>query len=167
MQTLMMQVVKSDPINRRGLRRAEYGDLSLLHSFDCNTDAPLRDVLAVDVSAQYDRATGIVEIDLPSFIPHAALRYPDHANNFRIVCEAAALDFKDEVFNGVHTESASLPLNNLPTAPLHLQLSLAPNETRPVIVALTVQYREVVNGFEYAIINNTDCALNFVLVDNV
>src|SRR5258708_36725152 len=89
----MMEVAKGDPINARGLRNVTDGDLGLLESFEFNEKKMLKVILGVDYSANIDRASGSMKIEIPSFIPREKLVPAPGATHFKILSAGAEIDF--------------------------------------------------------------------------
>ena len=106
MQTLLVKLVKSDTTNGRGDRLVQNGDFRLLNNFEMNGNAELqRSIAGKDSSTAYDRVSGNVTIDVPSFIPSQTLKHTANATHYRIICAAAEFDFENGEY--ILSETAS------------------------------------------------------------
>ena len=72
----MMRVIKADRVSNRGLRNVLDGELMLLQGFDFNGNAPLSATLYAPFSASIDRAAGVLEVDIPGFVPDSQVVAP-------------------------------------------------------------------------------------------
>jgi hypothetical protein len=94
----MMMVIKSDPVNERGMRTAGDGKVSLLKQFSFNMSKSLRSLLRLHIVPAIDPASGMMSVSVPAFAPHEVVNGPSGASHFRIVALALELDFQNEVF---------------------------------------------------------------------
>jgi hypothetical protein len=165
MQTVMMQVVKSDTVNRHGLRNAATGDLNLLKNFECNAHAKLGQILPLDYTIQINRRLGNVKLNLPAFIPKTHLKQPANATQFRIFCAVSEIDFTNGEFSTKESDSGLLPINKKATDPLVLNIPIEPDSKLPVFVALGIQFVEKMNGDDYPIESREFNPLCFVKIE--
>ena len=164
---LMMQVVKSDPLNPRGKRIAANGDLSVLQGFQCNAQAEFAASLKTDYSTTFERVSGKISFKVPSFVPETKLEKPESSTHFRLVCAGSEIDLPMGTTRTLGAESALIPIDMQPTALITLNLTLTPASVLPVIVAVGIQFVEVVNGFEHPTVGGQSNALYFAIVDPV
>jgi len=167
MQKRMVQVVKSDTTHRRGGRLVELGDLSYLEQFPINGNAGLEKSFKTEYTASVDRASGDVKLSVPAFIPVNCLEKPESGTHFRLVCAASEIDFAGNKSNTVSSETALMPIDDLPTAAITLTGQLTPASTLPIFLAVGIRFSEVVNGFEDPVEGGEHNALDFVKIDTV
>ena len=149
MQTLVMKLVKSDNIKGRGERLLENGDFRLLNNFEMNGNAELQRSMPVKIISSYDRPSGKVVIDIPSFVPAQTLKHTANATDYRIVCAAAEFDFKNGEFIASETATPFEPIDTVNTASIVLTTTLSPDSVFPVLITVGIQFAEFVNGIKY------------------
>lgn len=163
--TLMLKIVKSDPINDRGERRAMNGELALLENFDFNVLAPLNVVLQVPVNTTVNRITGLIKIEIPAFIAEQKLGVPKGADHFKINAAAVEINFDSGEFKGVKAFTQHLPWTNTETGAITLEMNMDAEIKNPLVLAMGVEYNQVVNGKYYPIYSKEFNGLRLVKVD--
>lgn len=158
------QVIKADLTSVRGQRNVIDGEAELLTGFEFNAGSTLQSTLFAPFSVDIDRATGNLTVELPPFIPDQMIAVPGGATHFVISCGGAEIDFEAASYvNGV-AKSNELPINSLATAALNLTVPVTANSTKPLFVALGIQFIQQVNGVSYSLKNGTFNALAIVAV---
>jgi hypothetical protein len=142
----LLQVVQSDPLNDRGDRCIEQGDLSLLEGFDFYLKHQLLRLLPDWPAVTMNREQGECLITVAPFRPQDWI--PDGiSTHLMITAAVAAIDFKRERFT-TYT-SASDPLRVDEMASTELRLALPSASSLPLVVVAGLQLLEVVNGKAY------------------
>jgi hypothetical protein len=160
----MMKVVKSDPINDRGMRTAAAGEAGLLKGFEFNIDAVLNTVFFAAFTTEMDRASGKTVVAIQSFTPTKALVAPEGSTHFTIVCAAVEADFDGDTTVENEAASAVLPINNELVPAITLTMEVTPDSTHPIFVVVGIQYAQVVNGKNYPLKTSRYNALGIVEV---
>jgi hypothetical protein len=148
---IMMQVVKGDAVHARGLRNVTDGALELLENFDFNAKKILKRTLDVDYASGIDRATGIMKVEIPAFIPREKLVPAPGATHFKILSAAAEIDFETGFSKVVAQNTEGLIWDENPTNPITLTPTVTPNSVHPLLLVLGIQYYQEVNGLLYAL----------------
>ncbi|HEV7330219.1 MAG TPA: hypothetical protein VGN63_04195 [Flavisolibacter sp.] len=161
----MMRVIKADSTSARGMRNVVDGEAELLTGFDFNLAAKLGATLHAPYTASIDRATGACAIELPSFVPMHAIAAPGGTTHFQLFAAAAAIDFEGNVYTSEQKETALLPWDVQPTAPLQLAHALPANSPHPLFLLLGIAFYQEVNGSQYPLQNGTFNALAVVRVN--
>jgi len=161
----LVAVVKSDPINERGERTIQDGDIGLITGFDFNIRGKLGTTLFAPFEVAFDRTGGDVRADLAAFSPIVRIAAPGGTTHFKIVMGAAELDFVNESFVFEMDDSGILPYSAPDTTPTNLAAALTPNSTLPVLQVLGVEFYQEVNGEMYPLKNGAFNALAVVLTD--
>lgn len=162
----MMQVIKADQVSDRGERNVLDGDLMLLQGFDFNGNARLSATLYAPYSATIDRADGLLDVSVPSFIPDSQVVAPGGTTHFRIVSAGVEVDFENETFALAQNASAEIPFSNAATTAISLSNDIGiENSTKPLFLVLGIEFLQEVNGSFYALNNGAFNALNLVLVN--
>ena len=164
---MMMQVIKADTTNQRGMRNVIDGETTLLQGFEFNENGRLGTTLFAPYAATLDRVTGDVVISLASFIPASMISAPAGTTHFKIRAEAAAVDFSLQSFVNSLAETALLPWDQSPTALITLNNALPANSTQPLFLMLGFEFTQEVNGTQYPLNNGAFNALAIVAVDAV
>lgn len=165
--TEMVKVIKADSTSDRGMRNAVDGDITLLQGFEFNINGKLTTALFAPYEAQMDRATGKFTVSMAEFTPAHLLAAPVGATHFRIVAGAVEADFAGGAYKVDTKSTATLPLDNQPTAPVNLETALTPDSVLPIIMVLGVEFYQSVNNTHYPLKNGAYNALALVKVDVV
>lgn len=81
----MMKVIQADTVNERGLRNVIDGEAELLTGFEFNANSKLGTVLFAPFTQSINRVTGVLEINIPSFIPVNMIAAPSGATHYKLV----------------------------------------------------------------------------------
>ena len=160
----MMKVLKSDPVNARGLRTVSDGDMQLLKGFDFNINADLASTLYATYAATIDRATGVMTLEVPAMVPTAELVAPFGTTHYQIVCGGAAVDFDGESFTADTKQSPYLPWTAATAPSLTLTANVPAASTLPLFLTAGVLFFQEVNGTYYALKSGEHNALSLVQV---
>jgi hypothetical protein len=160
-----MAVVKADMTSIRGERNVMDGETELMKGFEFNLSSPLGTTFHAPFTSSIDRATGQLSVTIPPFVPARAVTSPVGSTHVRLISGGGAIDFEAGTFDSNTEESASLPLNNLPTAGITLTHSLPAASTRPLFLLLGVVFYQQVNGIDYQLSDSGSNALCVVDVN--
>jgi len=163
----MMKVIKADETSIRGMRNVLDGELELLQGFEFNVNAPLGTTLFAPFTPSIDRATGLLAVNFPAFIPSERIVAPVGATHFKIVSMGAEVDFENETFITGSQETAELPLNGVATAVLNLANAVTAASTHPLFLLLGIQFYQQVNGVNYSLKTGAFNALTLVKVSGL
>lgn len=162
----MMQVIKADAVSDRGLRNVLDGELALLQGFDFNGNARLTATLYAQFATSMDRATGLLDVDLQSFIPDSQVLAPGGTTHFRIISAGVEVDFETEVFKLGQSTSAEISFDATATGSISLSNDIGVlNSTKPLFLLLGIEFLQQVNGSFYPLNNGAFNALNLVQID--
>ncbi len=162
----MMQVIKADQVSNRGLRNVLDGELVLLQGFDFNGNARLSATVYAPYTSVIDRATGVLEINVTSFVPDSQIVAPGGTTHFRFISAGVEVDFENETFNLVQSSSAEISFDNSVREPVVLSNDIGVEEsTKPLFLVFGTEFLQQVNGTFYALNNGAYNALSLVLVD--
>jgi hypothetical protein len=159
-----MKCLNADTTNDRGNLTVQDGNQQLLIGFDFNIHSKLHNTMITDITNHIDRTTGTAEISIPAFVPTQAIKKPKGATHYRLIAGAAELDFANEVVVKDETQTSILPINNTPTLPLTLTVTLTPNSKFPIYQALGICFYQEVNGTKYPLNNETNNATKIINV---
>ena len=163
----MVAVVYADETSVRGQRNIMDGETELVEGFQFNINAPLATTLNSPYTTSIDRVTGIMKVDIPSFIPSNMITAPTGATHFKFISGGSAIDFEKHVFvTDVH-ESTMLPLTNTPTALISLSNLVTLASTHPLFLVFGIEFYQSVNGIQYPLRNGSYNALSVVKVSGV
>jgi hypothetical protein len=159
------RIVISDPVNERGARTVNNGDVMQLRNFHFNERAGIEDVLFVRCPVNFNRVSGEVTINIPSFVPRQSVEQAKGATHIRIVAAAAAINFDTEQHEYAMQATPELQYNPDPTQAITLMLALPANSKDTVIVVLGIEYYQRVNSRSYALKTGEHNATSIILVD--
>jgi hypothetical protein len=159
------RILMADPISERGKRTVNNGDVLQLRNFHFNERAGIEDVLFVRCPVNFNRVSGEVTINIPSFVPRQSVEQAKGATHIRIVAAAAAINFDTEQHEYAMQATPELQYNPDPTQATTLTLALPANSKDIVLVALGIEYYQRVNSRSYALKTGEHNATSIVLVD--
>jgi len=162
---VMSRIISTDPVNERGARTVGNGDLQQFQNFRFNARAGIADSLFVRCPMSFNRATGEVIINIPSFIPRNMVQQAKGTTHFRIVAAAASINFETEQYEYAMQGTAELPYTTDPTQAITLTLALPANSKDTVLAVLGIEYYQRVNSRSYALKSGEHNATSIVLVD--
>ncbi len=163
----MMKVVKADATSNRGLRNVVDGEAELLQGFEFNVGAVLSATLFAQYTAAINRVTGLLDVNIPSFIPVTDLVAPAGATHFKIVSAGAEVDFEAGKYVEKNTSTGVLPWDANPTAAIPLSNAVTAGSTHPLFLFLGIQFYQQVNGTNYPLKNGAYNALSLVKVSGI
>ncbi|QEC44572.1 hypothetical protein [Pseudobacter ginsenosidimutans] len=149
LQKQLMEVLKTDSINDRGLRLVAKGNFGLMKDFEFNRNASLRSVLSLDFTFTVDRATGKFVISFPPFIPAKELATYQSATHFRLVTAGAELDIPNADVNVNIAQTEYIPIQKAEVTVANLENQLTANTQLTLMLVMSVEYYQEVNGKMY------------------
>ncbi|MDF2188418.1 hypothetical protein [Paraflavitalea sp. CAU 1676] len=161
------QIISTDGINKRGERTIANGDPSLLKGFNFNQRTGIRDSLYAKCPVSINRTTGVAQVTIPSFVPNIMVKAPRGTTHYRIVAGATAVNFDTELYSYMRTDTGELPWGQLPTTASNLLLNFPANSPDTVIVALSIEFGQQVNGHSYPLKTTSANATTIVAVDKL
>jgi hypothetical protein len=163
----MVKVIQADMISVRGLRNVIDGEAELLTGFEFNIRGKLGTSLFAPFVAVIDRSSGAISVDLDSFIPANMIAAPSGTTHYKIISAGAEIDFEAETFVEAHSETAILPWDAVATVPISQVNAVTPGSTKPLFLALGVEFYQEVNGQMYALKNGAYNPLALVQVSGL
>ncbi|MBC7748864.1 MAG: hypothetical protein H7Z76_09880 [Methylotenera sp.] len=163
----MVKVIQADLTNERGLRNVIDGEAELLVGFEFNIGGKLGTTLFAPFVGGIDRVTGAITVDLESFIPANMIAAPSGTTHFKIISAGAEIDFEAEVFVTTNSETAILPWDMTSTVAISHLNAVTPNSTKPLFLAVGVEFYQEVNGRMYPLKNGSYNPLALVQVSGL
>ena len=136
----MVKVIQADTVSERGLRNVIDGEAELLLGFEFNIRGKLGTSLYAPFVAAIDRAAGEITVDIASFVPLNMIAAPSGTTHFKIISGGAEVDFEAETFVVATSETAILPWDGTATAPINQVNAVTANSTKPLFLALGVEF---------------------------
>jgi hypothetical protein len=114
-----------------------------------------------------DRAAGAITVDLAPFIPTNMIAAPSGSTHFKIISAGTEIDFEAETFVVTNSETAILPWDAVPTVAISQTNPVTPASTKPLFLALGVEFYQEVNGQMYSLKNGAYNPLALVQVSGL
>ncbi|GEC80252.1 hypothetical protein [Flavobacterium aquatile] len=162
----MVKVIQADLVSERGLRNVIDGEAELLFGFEFNIRGKLGTSLFAPFVGAIDRVAGEITVDLASFIPSNMIAAPSGTTHFKIISGGAEIDFEAETFIVATSETAILPWDATPTAVISQVNAVTPASTKPLFLALGVEFYQQINGTMYPLKNGAFNPLSIAKVDS-
>ncbi|MCG2611840.1 hypothetical protein LZZ90_10020 [Flavobacterium sp. SM15] len=161
----MMKVIQADLTSPRGLRNVIDGEAELLAGFEFNIRGKLGTTLFAPFVPTIDRVTGAIKVDIAPFIPTNMVVAPSGTTHFKIISGGAEVDFENETYVVATSETAILPWNAIATTAISQTNTITANATKPLFLALGIEFYQEVNGQMYSLKNGAFNPLSIVKVD--
>jgi hypothetical protein len=163
----MVKVIQADITSDRGLRNVIDGEAELLLGFEFNIRGKLGTSLFAPYTANIDRVTGEVTVDIAPFVPVNMIAAPSGTTHFKIISGGAEVDFELEDFVVANAETAILPWDAVETIAISQVNQLTANSTKPLFCALGIEFYQQVNGQMYPLKNGAFNPLAMVRVSGI
>jgi hypothetical protein len=163
----MVKVIQADLVNERGLRNVIDGEAELLVGFEFNIRGKLGTSLFAPFVGAIDRVTGNITVDLAPFIPINMIATPSGTTHYKIISAGAEIDFEAETFVVANSETAILPWDAVATVAISQTNAVTPASTKPLFLALGVEFYQQVNGAMYPLKNGAYNPLSLVQVSGL
>ncbi len=151
MAQLFSRVIKADATNGRGDRTVLDGELAFFKGFEFNAASPMSTTLYAAVTGSIDRATGAATVQIPALTPSRFMAVPPSATHYMLTAAAAEVDFVEgSSINAVAT-TGELPVTDTEAAAVSLSVNLPANSTKPLFLALCIEFLQQVNGRFYGL----------------
>lgn len=162
----MVKVIQADLVSERGLRNVIDGEAELLFGFEFNIRGKLGTSLFAPFVPTIDRAAGEIKVDLASFIPANMIAAPGGTTHFKIISGGAEVDFEAETYVVTTSETAILPWTGIATAVISQTNAVTANSTKPLFLALGLEFYQEINGQMYPLKNGAYNPLSIAMVDS-
>ena len=162
----MVKVIQADQVSERGLRNVIDGEAELLFGFEFNIRGKLGTSLYAPFVAAIDRVSGEIKVDMASFVPANMIAAPSGTTHFKIISGGAEVDFEAETFVIATAETAILPWDATPTAVINQVNAVTAASTKPLFLALGVEFYQQINGTMYPLKNGAFNPLSIAKVDS-
>jgi hypothetical protein len=162
----MVKVIQADLISERGLRNVIDGEAELLVGFEFNIRGKLGTSLYAPFTSAIDRVTGAITVDVPPFVPVNMIAAPSGTTHFKIISGGAEIDFEAETFIVDTSETAILPWNAVATVAIAQSNQVTAASTKPLFLALGIEFYQEVNGQMYPLKNGAFNPLSISKVDS-
>jgi hypothetical protein len=163
----MVKVIQADLVNERGLRNVIDGEAELLLGFEFNLRGKLGTTLYAPFVGAIDRVSGEITVDIAPFIPANMIVAPSGTTHYKIISGGAEIDFEDEVFTVATSETAILPWDATLTVAVAQTNQVTAASTKPLFLALGIEFYQEVNGSMYPLKNGAFNPLALVKVSGL
>jgi hypothetical protein len=166
LNSTLLNVILSDRINERGLRRVRDGNLPLLENFHFNSKRPLTSALQTEIHTQWNRRQGKASITTGSFIPAIQVLHPQTASHFMLSAIAVTGDFDKGKFHISSKCSDQLLCNTTQPVRVELTVEIKPGSIHPMLLLLHVGFFRIRDNGFLPIKNGEHDALTIVSTNN-
>lgn len=163
----MVKVIQADLVNERGLRNVIDGEAELLLGFEFNLRGKLGTTLYAPFVGAIDRVSGEITVDIAPFIPANMIVAPSGTTHYKIISGGAEIDFENEVFTVATSETAILPWDTTLTVAVAQTNQVTAASTKPLFLALGIEFYQEVNGSMYPLKNGAFNPLALVKVSGL
>ena len=163
----MVKVIQADTTSVRGLRNVIDGEAELLAGFEFNIRGKLGTSLFAPFVGNIDRVSGEIAVSIASFIPSNMIAAAAGTTHFKIISAGAEIDFEAETFVEAHSETTIMPWDTSATSVITQINTVTPGSTKPLFLALGVEFYQEVNGQMYPLKNGAYNPLALVQVSGV
>jgi hypothetical protein len=161
----MVKVIQADTVSERGQRNVIDGESELLTGFEFNIRGKLGTSMFAPFTTSIDRPTGEISVQIPPFVPANMVAAPTGTTHFKIHSAGAEVDFEAETFVVETSETAIMPWNSVATLAINQSNMVTAASTKPLFLALGIEFYQQVNGNMYPLKNGAFNPLSLVKVD--
>ncbi|AFL82514.1 hypothetical protein Aeqsu_3077 [Aequorivita sublithincola DSM 14238] len=165
--TALLAIIKTDPVNKRGQRNLDGGNLVLLEGFDFNSNGKLDTTFFGLYTPSFDRVSGDATIAIDAFNASERIAAPSGTTHYKLAMAATELDFENKVFVYNEMDLGIQPYDSAPVLAATLTASVTPNSTLPVLTVMGIEFYQEVNGEFYSLKNGAFNALGVVEVSEI
>lgn len=163
----MVRVIQADAVNDRGMRNVIDGEAELLTGFEFNIRGKLDTTFFAPYVANIDRVSGELKIDVEPFVPLNMITAPSGATHYKIISGGAEIDFEAETFVVETQASVVLAWDSTPTIALSHTHQVTANSTKPLFLALGIEFYQQVNTQMYPLKNGAFNPLALIRVSGL
>lgn len=163
----MMEAIKADMTSVRGQRNVPAGNVTLVKGFEFNNRSKLGSTLYAPYTTSINRAGGLLNISIPSFVPALQVAAPEGTTHFKIVSAGAEADFDNDKFITDIKDSGILPWDHAATADISLDHTVPAASTQTLLLVLGIQFYQSVGGNYSPLKNGVFNALTLIETDKV
>ena len=162
---MMMKVIQADTTSVRGKRNVIDGETELLLGFEFNDSAALGSSLHAPFTSAVDRTAGTTVVNVAAFVPKELIAAPPGATHFKLVSQAAEIDFEAATSVISNQSTVEFPLDNVLLAPVVMSNPVTPASAHPIFLLLGIEFFQEVNGKFYTMRNGAYNALSIINVN--
>jgi len=166
LHTEMYKVIQADMTSERGLRNVIDGEAELLLGFEFNIRGKLGTSFYAPYTTAIDRVSGEITVDIPPFVPVNMIAAPSGTTHYKIISAGVEIDFEAETFVEQHSETAILPWDAIATVAIAQTNQVTAASTKPLFLALGIEFYQEVNGQMYPLKNGAFNPLSIAKVDS-
>jgi len=163
----MIKVIQADLVSERGLRNVIDGEAELLPGFEFNIRGKLGTSLFAPFVGTIDRVTGDLTVAVAAFVPVNMIAAPSGSTHFKIISGGAEIDFEAETFVITTSQTDILPWDSNETVAINHVNPVTPDSTKPLFLALGLEFFQEVNGRMYPLKNGSFNPLALVQVSGL
>lgn len=161
------RVIKADVTSTRGQRNVLDGELEMLTGFEFNQNSSLSSAIYTPYESSIDRAAGVLQVNIPAFVPNNMIAAPEGTTHIRLICAGAAIDFENGSFEAVTSESSIFEITPNEVPEIQLRNQIGANSTHPLFLVLGIEFYQQVNGLNYPLKNGRYNAMAFVRIQGI
>ena len=164
LQQKMKFILNLDEDADRGGRQVLPENLTSLVGFDFNAGAILASTYFGGYQPTIDRTAGNHTVALAALVPGRDIAAPQGTTHYRLNAAVATLNFETGAYGATVVSTAEVPVSNELRPAETLTLTLPVGADDAVVVAVGIDFFQLVNGKLYALQNNTYNPLSVVAV---
>ena len=161
----MVKVIRADATNIRGERNVIDGEAELLEGFEFNDNAKFYSTFFAPFTPAIDRAEGILQVDVPAYIPGNMIGAPQGATHVKLSAAGIEIDFEGGTYVMNMTSTPEIVLGPQNEAAVALSNAVTPASVHPLFVAFGIEFFQQVNGAFYPLKNGFFNALALVKIE--
>ncbi len=164
--TKMLEVIHEDGVNLRGQRNVIDGEATMLEGFEFNINSRLSAVFHANYTITLTRATGVLSVNIPAFVPAERIAAPQGTTHVRLSLGGSDIDFENEIVSAENVQTDFIAWNNQMVTLPDLTVNLPAASTHPLFGLLSIEFLQDVNGAKYPLKNGKFNASSLIKVDN-
>jgi len=164
--TVLLQVIKTDDVNRRGERTLLADKVTQLQGFQFNAASNFYDLCHAMCWGHIDRTAGNLQFFTEAFVPSEDLKMPEGATHFQLFAAGGLVDFEndgrpadiplgpggqlpdpEDIRLMSLAQTDVLPIDDVAIEPVQLNCPVLADRSEPLFLLAGIRFFVGVNGF--------------------
>ena len=147
----LIKVVYMDRKSGPGELTVREENINHLIGYNFNHACTLRSVFNSRYETHADSEKGMLQINIPSFIPSERIKAPKGTTHYKMVSAGYVYDFGSQSYEGQVYSSKVLAYDDVETEDLQISLSVPANSTDPLFIYFGLEFSQVMSGQSYPV----------------
>jgi hypothetical protein len=145
----VLELMKKDPVSKRGERQLLPENLEQLKGFELNQEAELENIISLKYDTNIDKETGLINVFVKPFVPKETFKVHPPAPLFRFVAGAMCMSLETWDLEHSTDSSGMWAVDGEDALGFELRISLPMKIKGAILVTLCLQFADLRDGNTY------------------